>query len=235
MKVTGPNWPSTHALAEALKDVPGPDLRWGQGAKDGLTQLRTFTASHIACPEWTSDLAQAKKWVRAGVKVFGRRLHHTHGSDIIGPGYKAERWNREWTQRDFWVKVIDSVAEYRQHVWDGRAIRIGKKAHTGESWRKNLVRSRNNGWTIDYSFKSPSEPFTDQIRQLSKAAVTSVGYLGGAVDILEGRDGKLYVLEVNSAPSLRDEHTLGAYVQAIQRWVKREAKKANGKISNTPK
>lgn len=260
MNVIGPDWPSTAALKAALATLPGPDLRWGAGGADATTQLQAFTKANIPCPEFTTSLDQAKQWVRAGIRTFGRRLHHTQGSDIIGPGYKpgragtantqrlrwittrkgnrvqrlrtlrgtmgrAEKFNSEFTRRDFWVKVIDSVAEYRQHIWDGHAIRVGKKVQSEKPWRKQPVRSRSNGWTIDYGWKSPSEDFTSRIRALAKAAVAAVGYIGGAVDILEGRDGKLYVLEVNSAPSLRDENTLGVYVQAITRWVKREAKK----------
>lgn len=228
MQVTGPAWPSTAALKAALANLQSDTvLRWGQGGKNGLEQLRCFTEAGLACPEFTTDINVAKGWARAGTRTFGRRLHHTQGFDIVGAGYKArakrgqEHWNPQWLRRDFWVKVIDSVAEYRQHVWDGRAIRIGKKVEAGEHHRIQPVRSRNNGWHIDYAFKSGSENFTQIIRTLAKAAVEALGYQGGAVDILEGRDNKLYVLEVNSAPALTDANTLAAYVRAITRQVKK--------------
>lgn len=244
MKVTGPAWPSTAALRAALASVEGPDLAWGQGGKNGYAQLQAFTTAGLPCPVFTANKATAIEWVRAGKAVFGRRLHHTQGSDIIGPGYRAarqiklrtgrtklspERWNQAFLSRDFWVQVIPSVAEYRQHVWNGRCIRVGKKVQSGETWRKQLVRSRNNGWHLDYGFKSSSPDFTEKIRALAKQAVEACGYPGGAVDILEGPDGKLYVLEVNSAPALTDVNTLGAYVKAITRQV--TPKKAKAKKS----
>lgn len=260
MKVTGPAWPSTAALAQALADVKSDKvIHWGSGGKNGLQQLQAFKAAGVACPVFTTSLQEAKEWARGGARVFGRRLHHTQGNDIVGAGYKApqggrsmperkiwittkrgnrvqrivpgvatrgtpEKFNPDWTRRDFWVKVIDSVNEYRQHIWDGRAIRIGKKVEAGEHRRIQPVRSRNNGWHIDYGFKPTSDAFTESIRGLAKAAVAALGYAGGAVDILEGRDGKLYVLEVNSAPALTDANTLGAYVEAIKKQLKREAK-----------
>jgi len=38
-----------------------------------------------------------------------------------------------------------------------------------------------------------------------------------AVDLIVGTDGQVYVLEVNAAPSLRDDNTLAAYVKAIRK------------------
>jgi hypothetical protein len=220
MNVTGPNWPSTRALQEVLKDIEGPPLRWGQGGKNGLDQLRAFKEAGLACPEFTRDLTQAKTWARSGIRTFGRRLHHTQGLDIVGT--KVLRFNSKWLRRDFWVKVIPSVAEYRQHVWGDKCIRVGKKIEAGDHPRVQPVRSRANGWHLDYGWQSPSEEFTEKIRQLSKAAVACLEYQGGAVDILEGLDHKLYVLEVNSAPALADERTLEAYVRAIKRGLKKK-------------
>lgn len=254
MQVTGPDWPSTRLLRDALASLETDlILNWGQGGKNGLEQLTAFKQAGILSPEFTLNLNEAKQWVRAGFKVFGRRLNHTQGSDIIGPGFRPSRqgiaggqalkwittrkgnrvqrmrevrgtrsvpehWNRQWCSRDFWVKVIPSVNEYRQHVWNAKAIRVGKKVKSDESWRIQPVRSRNNGWHIDYGFQSESEEFKTKIRELAKRAVAAVDYVGGAVDILEGSDGQLYVLEVNSAPSLKDENTLRVYVEAITKW-----------------
>lgn len=117
--------------------------------------------------------------------------------------------------------MLPSVAEYRQHVWSGKCIRVGKKVQVAEPTRVQLVRSRLNGFHIDYGFQSPTPEFKESIRTLAKQACGSLGYTGGAVDILEVQPGEFAVLEVNSAPSLRDENTLGAYVEAIKKWARR--------------
>ena len=159
-------------------------------------------------PAWTESLELAKTWVAEGFMVFGRSLKHTRGNDIVGPGHK------DWAKRDFWVKFIESECEWRQHIFDGKAIRRGLKVQMEPPKRKLLVRSRSNGWYIDYGTKV--EPPAN-LRDISRRAVKAIGSLYGAVDVLVGVDGKCYVLEVNLAPSLRDENTLAAYVNAIRR------------------
>ena len=124
--------------------------------------------------------------------------------------------NPKWETSDFWVKVIPSQEEFRQHVWKGNVIRRGKKEGGQEVTRKYpsvLIRSRQNGFHINYGpFESPRG-----MKDLAKKAVSVLGYKGGAVDLLQGRDGILYVLEVNSAPSLKDDNTLKAYVDGVKR------------------
>jgi hypothetical protein len=48
------------------------------------------------------------------------------------------------------------------------------------------------------------------------------GRTQGAVDLLHGTDGEEYQREMNAAPSLKDENTLGAYVGAIKRWAAKQ-------------
>lgn len=207
MRVIGPNWPSTHLLQEALSNLEGNPLRWGVDAISGLEQLTRLSNAGVPCPIFTTSKLQVREWIREGKEVWGRSTFHTQGTDIIGKGH------RKFWERDFWVLKIPSiVAEYRQHIWDGKGIRRGKKLQVEEPSRKLEVRSRKNGWHIDYG-PFPSPP---TLREIGKKAVQVVGYKGGAVDVVEDREGKLWVLEVNSAPSLKDENTLKAYVDAIK-------------------
>lgn len=220
MTIIGPAWPSTKRLQERLKSLKGEPLHYGGGGCDGLEQLKRFREAGILCPTFTTNIEEAKSWVRAGEVVWGRKRHHTQGLDIVGAGYRRwgrgrEVWNPKWLRREFWVKVIPNIInEYRQHVFNEFAIRRGKKVQTGDPTRQLLVRSRKNNWHLDYGpFEAPKG-----LREIAKTAVKSLNYLMGAVDIIETLDHKLYVLEVNSAPSLRDDNTLEAYAQAIERY-----------------
>lgn len=227
MIVTGPNWPSTAALKAALEPVQSEKiLNWGARGLNKIQELDTLKTNNIRCPVYTTNKAEAMAWVREKINVFGRRINHTQGLDIVGPGYgrqgggkqgRMERWNNKWLNRDYWVKVIPIAYEFRQHIWNGKAIRVGRKVQTGPTIRVMPVRSRLNGWTIDYGFK-PEEDLQKRIREISKAAVAACGYLGGAVDLALDTAGELWVLEINTAPALRDEHTLGAYVKGITMW-----------------
>ena len=253
MHISGPDWPCTRLLQEALATHPGPDFKWGQGGKNGLQQLQAFQANGIPCPEFTTSLETAKVWVRSGIPVFGRKLHHTQGRDIVDAQYTrtpetpgtpprtelrwittrkgnrvkrlrtipgsprtmvGESWNPKWVDRDFWVKVLPSVAEYRQHIFGDKAIRRGRKIQVETPHFPLLVRSRRNGYHIDYGpFESPQG-----MKELCKKAVACLGYTHGACDVLQDAEGKLYILEVNSAPAVGDTNTLNAYVSAIKQW-----------------
>jgi hypothetical protein len=207
MKVTGPDWPSTRALREALREVEGREIHWGGGGKNGLEQLQAFMEADVPCPLFTTSLEGAKEFVREGKEVWGRKLHHSQGTDIVGVGHP--RWKRS----DYWVVKIPVSREFRQHVVDGRAIRRGMKVQVGEETRKLEVRSRRNNWHISYGeFEAPAG-----LRGVAKRAVEALGYTFGAVDVVEGGDGRLYVLEVNSAPATTDVGTLKAYVEAFKR------------------
>jgi len=220
MKVLGPNWPSTQRLKTALVDIVSTKtLRWGLDSIGATAQLFAFNQHNTLSPTWTQDPDLAKQWVQQhGKIVFGRKHHHTQGTDIQ-PSYIYSRrgvktWNPKWLRSDFWTTFYESINEYRQHIFNGLAIRSGKKISTSPPTRNLLVRSRRNGWTLDYGeFPRPTN-----LHKISKLAVEACGYLMGAVDILELPDHKLLVLEVNSAPSLRDDATLAAYVRAIKKW-----------------
>ena len=245
MRILGPDWPSTRALKEALVEVEGT-LHWGDTHLDGLEQLETLKAAGVNCPTFTTSLDEAKKWVREGKEVWGRKRQHTQGRDIVGANFSAteptlttrtemrwivtrkgnrvqrprevpvnqvgERWNPAWCRREFWVQVIKAKNEYRQHIYKNKAIRRGKKIQITEGPNPLPVRSRRNGWHLDYGpFDSP-----EGLREISKLATKALNYSHAAVDVLEGMDGKLYVLECNQAPALTDENTLAAYVKAIK-------------------
>ena len=226
MTVTGPDWETTRRLREALAGVrEGETLKWGGGGVNGLEQLQRFRTAGLKCPEFTDSLEVAKEWSQRGVEVWGRKLHHTQGRDIqtleklitLRSGKVVTRGNPQWSQSEFWVQVVESQGEFRQHVWKGRGVRSGRKVPGGEVSRRypsEAIRSRKNGWVLDYGpWERPPG-----LRELGKAAMACVGYVGGAVDILQGVDGGLYVLECNSAPSCRDNNTLNAYVSAICKW-----------------
>jgi hypothetical protein len=223
-------------------------LKWGQGGLDGLEQLQKLNEANIPCPTYITQLVYAKALAKAGDVVWGRKRHHTQGKDIVPADYKlvegraaqeelrwittrkgnrvqrprivpavagGEHWNPKWLQSDFWVQFIPSVAEFRQHIFNGKAIRVGRKIQVDVALGGPLlVRSRRRGWHIQYQGVDAPEG----LRTLAKEAVASLGYLFGAVDILQGVDGQLYVLEVNSAPALTDAGTLAAYVDAVKRW-----------------
>ena len=185
----GPDWPTIRTLRTALAGVPeSGTFTLGGHPTGAIEQLTAFRAAGLATPDFTTDRTEAMSWVGAGETVFGRKLIHTRGNDIVLPKFckkcthisypfehRGRWWNSEW-----WSKYISPTEEWRVHVFNGRSIARGKKVHSGNSWRKAPIRNIGNGWTFDFTADPPRG-----LRRTAKAAVAALGYPHGAVDILQ--------------------------------------------------
>ncbi len=203
--------------------------------KTGYEQLQTMGSNKVAVPETTNDREVAIEWLKTNPNVWGRANFHTQGRDIVRPN------NKLWTERDFWVKQIPSdaiKAEWRLHVFAGKSIARGRKTQVEILSRKlaPFVRSRRNGWRLEHTNQPPQGA-----KHYAKLAVQSLGYLWGAVDMLEIDLEKLpegivtnharlrtnldknglnpfVVLEVNQKPGM-DDYTADKYAGAIMTYV----------------
>lgn len=226
----GPAWPTIAALRTALAGVPEVgEFRLGGPPTGAIDQLTAFRAAGLHTPDFTQDIQQAYQWVDEGYIVFGRKLIHTRGNDIVIPRVVENSRGRRirsgrWVQSEWWSRYIPPTEEWRVHVFDGKSIARGRKIHTGSSWRKAPVRNIGNGWTFDFTGKSPKG-----LRKAAKAAIGALGYPHGAVDILQvgpnapgasnTQETTFYILEVNRIPALTCPYTRNAWVGAIRRHV----------------
>lgn len=120
------------------------------------------------------------------------------------------------------------VTEYRIHSFDKRSIRAGVKVPRDgfvsvnePDWKPETntyhpwIRTYTSGWRVNYDgFKS-----TVELRRLAHRAVACLGLTFGAVDIGQGVDGSLKVIDVDRAPRL-EGITIQSYTRAISRWIK---------------
>lgn len=229
--VLGPEWPTTTYLRGALREVPEEgEFRLGGPPRDSIEQLTAFREAGLLTPEFTTNREEACQWVQAGFTVFGRKLIHTRGNDIVLPWRLTGMLPRprgRWWNSDWWSKYIPPTEEWRVHVFNGRSIARGKKilTHPDEVWRHAPVRNIGNGWTFDFTATPPKG-----LRRTAKAAIGAVEYPHGAVDILqvvandptapEGPTNEFYVLECNRIPALTCPYTREAWVEAIRRYVR---------------
>lgn len=155
-----------------------------------LQQLQLFKQRGVLAPEVIVE----------GPGYAVRRTHHIEGRDI-----------RLLTNQHFLVQWLDKVREYRVHVFLDEAFRLCRKVpnvNSGEIWN-----STNTQW------KYQLRTYPRGLKTLARQAVATLGHDFGAVDIIQGRDRRLYVLEVNSAPGIADNHnTLSAYAEKIRRY-----------------
>lgn len=161
--------------------------------------------------------------------LMGRQLHHTRGRDIIqmvGP-ISA----RTAATRDFWTALIPKRREFR--VWGFRRTCIGVYEKTlhyprklGRRGRSREVWNWRNGY--GYGFVHPDQ-CPKELRELGAMAVDAVGLDFGAADIIQGQDGRYYVLEVNSAPGVEGpRQAMTSLVNHIERWAHGGFRRRNG-------
>lgn len=221
--------PSGRRLADALADIESDlTLNWGLStagnglwindpssvavASDKLAALQVMAGfkHHVPTPQFTDDPDVAVSWLTSGHLVIGRTAHHRGGSGLSAISSPS---GVEWSRRQgatHWLKRVDAIHEYRVHVVAGKVIKTSEKLG-GAGW----VRAKANGWT----FRSPTTTFEERapVRLAARRAVRSLGLDFGAVDVLVDRDGGVYTLEVNTAPSVADptSTTFDRYVEAI--------------------
>lgn len=148
--------------------------------------------------------------------IMGRNIRHTEGTDIalyqLRPGgYRLiQRGRKAQFEPDFYTAVIDKAAEYRAHVWFGKAVKYGKKTYRGEGESASIIWNFDSNWKLDYKADVPPAAW-----DLAKKAVKACGLDFGAVDVLEGKDGLMYFLEVNTRPGIEGQ-TILKYASKIK-------------------
>lgn len=172
----------------------------------------------IAVPWHTSHYRAAQMAMGLGYEaIVGRKLNHTKGIDIkIIPvvSYSVS----SPPQRDFWTVLIDKHREYRCHVFNGKVVRSGtKRKSTGEFSDTNQpIWNLSNGFQIRYEHKAPEEA-----NKIAVKAIARCGLDFGAVDIIESKQHKFYVLEVNTRPGLHG-NTAYNYANRIIEYVSQQ-------------
>jgi len=173
---------------------------------DKLRALQILQEKTVNVPKFWTSFNSARTHVK--FPLYCRRRHHTMGKDIIMIHNESELANGFHDGR-YVVESIKFDKEYRIHIFNSKMISASKKYFGEELWtelgkpdKKDIIRNNSNGWRYHYikDFKNVPE---DVVKQ-AKAAVIALGLLWGAVDIIRTPDKKSYVLEVNSAPGLRD-------------------------------
>jgi len=211
MKLDIPDKTMRQKLERLLSGVPG-NFSYHPQRVSNLDQLIMLRNNGISVPEFTVDLEEAKKWVKDGHQVFGRDKKHEKGTDIV------DQRSSRWQQKDHWTKVVLKVKDYRVHIFDDQHIQQGLRVFDPQAPRKRNddlpICNTQTGYKYDHNFEPPSAGV-----DLARRAVKTLGYLWGAVDVLEDKAGTCYVLEVNTAPGM-DETTAQAYAEAIKGFVK---------------
>lgn len=152
---------------------------------------------------------------------LGRRNFGSRGDGIVKFKPRSESYKRNKHFYDFCVEFIESVGEYRIHVWGHQII-----IETEKDFTKNthpFIRNSVYGSVARPSFIR--HPKRLEILDAAISAVESVKLDFAAVDIMIGKDNRYYILECNSAPLLIGvntylyaEHLANKYNLNYKKW-----------------
>lgn len=125
-------------------------------------------------------------------KFVSRPDHHTQGKQLYIGTVRQLGWNQQLFNNGYISRYIDRLAEYRVFVVCNRVAWVNKTEDPGDgrmAW--NYADGENLYWS----------EWPPKVVKAALAAAKVSGTDFCAVDLMEDRDGNVYVSEVNSAPA----------------------------------
>jgi hypothetical protein len=169
-----------------------------EAVRQAVNKFKAFTAlsgADVETVPWTANLAVAQEWQANGNTIIARTTLTGHSGDGIVVVDKGE----PLVDAPLYTRYIFKEKEFRVHATKNKVLDTHRKvrdpAQEPKSWK---IRSHDNGFIFQ---RTGIEPDAKRDK-LAIAAVKALGLDFGAVDIVEDKQGKCYVLEVNTAPGL---------------------------------
>lgn len=223
-----------HRVTRDAKDPDGWDvtLRWGvsyHGDKPALNAqvnefdkydcFEAFDKLQVPHPV-TVSMRDAELHPEDGPSLpwLARKRHHVKGKDIRVCETSEEVYDTILQgEHDFFSVFIPTQTEYRVWVIRDQAIATYEKTFKGEGEYEGFMRNRRFG------FKFEKRDNLRGLKKLEEPCIKAVATLNmdwGAVDVLLGKDGKFYVLEVNSMPHIdsKDRSSGIRLAHHVSRW-----------------
>lgn len=207
------NWGSSNitrkfALIEKTLNYPG----YVANAINKLTTLSLLSQAGVVAPSFTQERQEAVEWLAEGSVVVARLVLNGHS----GEGIEIVENELALPDAPLYTKYIKKAEEYRIHVGSGNVIFQQRKA------RKKEVPDEKVNWQVrnlagGFIFANDGVDAGQAVCKEAIAAVVALGLDFGAVDIIVGKDGRAYVLEVNTACGLMGK-TLDAYVNYFKQF-----------------
>lgn len=150
--------------------------------------------------------------------LLARKSHGYGGLGII-PVFQPEEipWRvaAGWT---WFSQYVPISREYRAWVFRDHVLDVYEKQMARPARYRGIGRNFGNGFEFVHRTSYPSE-----VARQAALAIEALEYDFAAVDLLEGKDGQIYVLEANAAPGVirsRTQGSLGKLVDEICEWHK---------------
>jgi hypothetical protein len=216
-----------------LKRRQDLNLNWGCRRVEGLPEdtlnrdisrgaskvesFKVWQKAGIQIPRWHTDVKTLLQKIGGDISILARRdgLSKGKGISLIRDGDEVPR-------ADFYVERLSCQREFRVHVFDENVILTQAKVIPPGC--TNFIHNYENGCHYTSQNLDRWLPTEKEVINLNTMAINAVKTLGldfGAVDFLLTKKGRLYCLEVNTAPGLRSDATYTAYREALKRELKK--------------
>lgn len=202
-----------------------PSLNARAGTFNNIAQMNKLSASGIRVPPFVTNVEYAD-WTALEFPLLAREEKH-HGGRDIRPVLQIEEvpW-RMAAGAKFFTQYIPIAEEYRAWVYRRRVQAMYTKDMRYPDKFKRIGRNFHNGFA--FSFLEKTARPVDAC-DLAAKAVFALDLDFGAVDLIKGKDGRFYVLEVNTAPGVTDgiRQGVSALASAIVKWARGGYKRQN--------
>jgi hypothetical protein len=204
--------------------APGSlQLKWG-AASNKLHQYEWFKGKGLSSLEYTTDQAKAGAWFNAGGAVVGRKLLESYegkGIVMFDPE-KGSPTKEDVLACKVFTKFIPKDREFRVHMFKGKPVVIleKKKKKDWEGPKSKYIFNTEHGYVFCQNDLKIGPSLESMINALAtqSSGVNSSDFQG--VDIgYCSETGKLFVIEVNSAPGIEGSN-VARYCDVIQAYLK---------------
>ena len=182
-----------------------------------IERMALLTARGVPTVPWFSGANLPKDFT---FPLLARKESGHGGTDIM-PVFQAEEipW-RIAAGWDWFSQYVPVDTEYRVWVFQGKILDVYEKVMKRPT-EYAYVAGRNFRQGFEFQVKDINK-VPETVLMAGDAAVSALGFDFGAVDLLHGKDGRVYVLEVNTAPGVlrsRAEKTLAKLADCVVEWL----------------
>lgn len=211
------NWAARNAIVSAAGDVVlnSPDsIGVAQCKRATFNKLRENQFDHI--PDfWTHPPTDEQR----GKDIIVERVTTTGEG---GAGINIKRVGEALTPNlPLYVRYIRKDIELRVHVIKGEAVAVQqkrKKADAVQDDNQQLIRNYDNGWI--FATNDVDQKAALAAKPVAVEAMRILGLDFGALDmVIRKKDGKAFVLEVNTKPGIESETVIKAYTDKVTQMI----------------
>ena len=193
-------------------------IRWGNSSGLGFIPPLVIN-KQVAMNNAIDKMRAMRIWEREGVPIpsfseevpcIGRTRTHTQGQGLWFCWLPEQVREVKREGADYFIKYIPTAQEWRLHILGGEVAFVQYKyPRPRRTSAFGGVQQFRDEWVTE---AHPPNTASREIRNIGVRSVTTLGLDVGAPDIVQGLDGSICVLEVNTGPALYRD-TIGAYIE----------------------